>query len=126
MVIQQTVDLRYAGQSFALSVPWSDPESCEERFHEAHRARFGHALDAAVELVSIRLRAAGEAPPLTLDGADAPKLWRSGPLSRSDAWIGEPVEGPATLLDHTGACWIGTGWQARRDPQGQLRLEQLE
>lgn len=124
--VQRTVDLRYAGQSFALSLPWSDPASCQERFHDVHRARFGHALDAPVELVSIRLRAAGEAPPLTLDGADAPKLWRSGPLTRSNAWDGNPVRGPGTLLDRTGACWIGTGWQARRDEHGQLRLEQLE
>jgi N-methylhydantoinase A len=61
------VQLRYRGQSFELTVPApEDAGDLVQAFHEAHRARYGYALDRAVELVTARLRATGEveaAPP---------------------------------------------------------------
>lgn len=67
MVFERTVDLRYEGQSFELSVPVPEGELTEEtletvveRFHDRHRHRYGHAYtDEPIELVTIRLRARG-------------------------------------------------------------------
>jgi N-methylhydantoinase A len=67
MQFERTVDLRYAGQAFELSVPVPagdlTPEAMDaiaERFHERHRQRYGHAYpEEPVELVTIRLRARG-------------------------------------------------------------------
>jgi N-methylhydantoinase A len=67
---ERSADVRYAGQSFDLSVPVPDPvdadalETVAERFHAAHRRRYGHASpDEPVELVTLRLRARGVIDP---------------------------------------------------------------
>ncbi|WP_435332887.1 hydantoinase/oxoprolinase family protein [Haloarchaeobius sp. TZWWS8] len=77
MAFERSVDMRYAGQSFDLSVPLPGGEITDamlqtvvDRFHEAHRQRYGHAYeDEPVELVTVRLRARGvvETPDLRPD-----------------------------------------------------------
>jgi N-methylhydantoinase A len=64
---ERVADLRYVGQSFDVSVPVPDGEldataleTVEERFHDAHEKRYGHADPGEpVELVTLRLRARG-------------------------------------------------------------------
>ncbi len=73
------LDLRYAGQSFELSVPapelaadgeagatTGDADALDavaDRFHERHERRYGHATpDEPLELVTVRLRARGVVP----------------------------------------------------------------
>ena len=80
-----SMDLRYDGQSYDLSVPVPElsgtgPEfdataldadvldAVAERFHDRHRRRYGHASPAEpLELVTLRLRARGLVEPPTLD-----------------------------------------------------------
>ncbi|WP_435124266.1 hydantoinase/oxoprolinase family protein [Halobaculum sp. D14] len=96
MRFERTVDLRYAGQSFDLSVPVADAgagdaagtagdaasdtggadgaafdlDAIAERFHDAHERRYGHAArDEPVELVTVRLRARGLVEPPDLAAA---------------------------------------------------------
>ncbi|MFB6160435.1 MAG: hydantoinase/oxoprolinase family protein [Haloferacaceae archaeon] len=77
-----TVDARYRGQSYEVSVPLAAGEftpdavaATVERFHDEHARRYGHAMrDEPVEFVT--LRAAGTVPtdPVEVDvggGADA-------------------------------------------------------
>ena len=60
-------DLRYAGQSFELTVPLGD--GLAERFHLAHEERYGHAEpDREIELVAVRTAEIREAPPLHVVG----------------------------------------------------------
>jgi N-methylhydantoinase A len=71
--LRRSVSARYAGQSHELDVPAA---SWRDRFHAAHRQRFGHDRpDAAVEAVTLRVEATAAAPPLLaprLPPADAP------------------------------------------------------
>ncbi|WP_327052101.1 hydantoinase/oxoprolinase family protein [Halomicrococcus gelatinilyticus] len=77
---ERSVDLRYEGQSFELSVPVPDGDldadalaTIVDRFHERHRQRYGHAYESEpVELVTIRLRVRGvvETPDLAYSGAN--------------------------------------------------------
>jgi N-methylhydantoinase A len=60
--IQRSVDLRYLGQSFSLTVPWRGCSETTSAFHRLHKERYGHRLDNPVELVSLRIRAAGPTP----------------------------------------------------------------
>lgn len=54
--LSRTVDVRYAGQSFTLSLPHGP--DLARRFHEAHEKRFGYAQrDHPVESVTLRLNA---------------------------------------------------------------------
>ena len=58
-------DLRYAGQSFELTVPLQ-PE-LEEAFHRAHEERYGYAdPEREIELVAVRTADVRPAPPLEL------------------------------------------------------------
>jgi N-methylhydantoinase A len=56
--IASSADLRYAGQSFELNVPFSPAMIAD--FHRAHAAAYGYSdEDASVEIVNLRVRATG-------------------------------------------------------------------
>jgi len=55
--VEHEADLRYAGQSFELTVPLDVPfdrDTVTERFHAAHERTYGYRMEAAVELVNLR------------------------------------------------------------------------
>lgn len=69
MHIQRLLDLRYSGQSYALTVPVDGPsaesvlEHAADTFHDRHETQYGHADPTEpVELVNVRVRAVGEIP----------------------------------------------------------------
>jgi N-methylhydantoinase A len=65
MHIVASADLRYAGQSFELSVPLT--EDLLANFHQAHQSAYGYQdLHAEVEIVNLRVRAIGKVPRLGL------------------------------------------------------------
>ncbi len=106
-----SADLRYAGQSHALTVHWDPgaPESAlAEAFHAAHRERYGDA-DPGRPVEAVSLRLAAERP-----GAD-PELPEAAP--------GDEVAGPAVIPMDGATCWVGEGWTARRDAIGAIRME---
>ena len=99
-------DLRYAGQSFELSVPLGP--QLAERFHDAHDARYGYASrDRPIELVAIR----------------------TSDVSRSRAHVATTDRGARAargpeLVELDGAtCWVPAGWAGERDADGTLVLE---
>jgi N-methylhydantoinase A len=56
--VYPSLDLRYVGQSYELSVPLTGDYLAD--FHRAHQRAYGHSNpDAPVEIVNLRLRAAG-------------------------------------------------------------------
>jgi N-methylhydantoinase A len=108
-----SADCRYVGQSHSLTVPW-DPGAplaeLAERFHAAHRARYGDADTAGlVEAVSLRLAAVrpGARPRLRGDAATSPTL------------------GPAAVAMDGATCWVAPSWTARADAVGTLVLERI-
>jgi N-methylhydantoinase A len=61
ILLEPALDLRYAGQSFELTIPFT--RQVIEQFHQAHQANYGYAnLRASVEIVNLRLKATGRAP----------------------------------------------------------------
>jgi N-methylhydantoinase A len=98
-------DLRYAGQSFELSVPPGGDVA--EAFHRAHEERYGYAdRERPVELVAIRTAEVQPAPELSLHATT--------PLQ---------VEGPAVVELPGATCWVPEGWGGASDEHGTLRLE---
>jgi N-methylhydantoinase A len=96
-------DLRYAGQSFELTVPLQD--GLAEAFHRAHEEQYGFAeRDRTIELVAVR----------TADVRRGPEL----ELPRSDA---VQVVGPAVVELLGSTCWVPPGWVGARDGR-MLRL----
>jgi N-methylhydantoinase A len=93
-------DLRYAGQSFELTVPLGP--ALAERFHRAHEERYGYAeADREVELVAIRTAEVRPGPRLDLPTRE-----------RSEA------EGPAVIELEGATCWLPPGWVGVRDGRG--------
>src|SRR5437763_12522952 len=84
IAVERSVDLRYAGQGYELTVPLSGrigPQTIaalRHSFDKMHRRMFGHvAPDETVEIVSFRLRGIGHLPPVAF-----PKFSNEGrPLS---------------------------------------------
>ncbi len=86
--IQRNASIRYQGQGFELSVPWSGPadphhtQECIRNFHEMHRQLYTFAQeDAPVEIVTLGVTAVG-----VLSQPKLPTLGRLGPVH--DAVIG--------------------------------------
>jgi N-methylhydantoinase A len=97
-------DLRYAGQSFELTVP-IEP-NLAAAFHRAHEARYGYAdVARPVELVAVRTADVRPGPPVNLPP-------------------GEPLraEGPARLDLDGATCWFPPGWVGVRDGNSTLRV----
>jgi N-methylhydantoinase A len=96
-------DLRYAGQSFELTVPLGP--ALAERFHEAHAERYGYAdRGRPLELVAVRTAEVRPGPPVTVAG---PNLSTRGP----------------EVLELEGAtAWVPAGWEGETDTHGTLVL----
>jgi N-methylhydantoinase A len=90
-------DLRYAGQSFELTLPLQ--EGLAEAFHRAHEEQYGFAeRDREVQLVAVR----------TADIRQGPEL----ELPRSEETT---VDGPAVVELAGSTCWVPPGWVGARD-----------
>jgi N-methylhydantoinase A/oxoprolinase/acetone carboxylase beta subunit len=84
-------DLRYAGQSFELTVPLQS--DLAESFHRAHEERYGYADRAReIELVAVRTAEVRPAPSFELPAVE--------PLR---------VEGPAVVELNGATCFLPPG-----------------
>jgi N-methylhydantoinase A len=131
--LRAAADLRYAGQSFELLIPFADGDLAET-FHREHERRYGHAdPERPVELVT--LRAAAVRP-----GADV-RLSATGDAERSQRMIcwdgqriealvltgsglrpGTDIEGPAVIEFPETTCLVPPGWSGGADEHGIVRL----
>jgi N-methylhydantoinase A len=97
-------DLRYAGQSFELTVP-VEPDLAAA-FHRAHEERYGYADSGRpIELVAVRT-------------ADV----RSGPALELPAVEPRRVSGPAVVELDGATAWVPPGWEGVGDGHGTLVL----
>jgi len=117
------VELRYQGQSFALSLPWSALSQLDTEFAHRHRQRYGHALDHPLEMVSLQVRASAPArTPTAADFAAPASMGHNGGVGRADIGAGGSLAGPAVIADPIGTTWLAAGWQAHTDTIGNLIL----
>jgi N-methylhydantoinase A len=135
---QRLADLRYAGQSFELTVPGSAAAELTQAFHREHARRYGYRIDdEPVEFVNLRLAATmpgvvpdlrEEKPPgtdsavrrrrvLTEDGAVEAAV-----LDRALMGAGSTVRGPAIIEFAEATCWVRPGWSGIVDHVGTLVL----
>ncbi|GMR10506.1 MAG: hydantoinase/oxoprolinase family protein [Anaerolineae bacterium] len=124
------LDLRYAGQSYELRVPF-DPEFASS-FHERHRAAYGYTdPDRPVEIVNLRVRALGrvmhpEVERGSLGSPDTSKALLSdtdGELAHYDGERlspGNRIPGPAIIHYPDTTAYLGPADTANVDEQGNL------
>ncbi len=136
--VRAAADLRYAGQSFELLVPFEDPDTLEDAFHAEHERRYGHAdRDRAVELVTLRAAAVSPGAQVALSATGDVERSR-----RTISWQGEAIDaevlagtglppgtevtGPAIVEFPETTCLVPPGWAGAADEHGILRLERTE
>ncbi len=141
--LDRLLDLRYHGQSYELTVAY-DPDAgvaaAVAAFHQAHQQRFGHADPAsAVEIVTVRLRALGQAeqPPFVAEqpeGNDASEAIIGEKQVYFGGWLatrlfdrgrlrpGNRFAGPAIVFQFDTTTVIPPGWEADVDSFRNLVL----
>jgi N-methylhydantoinase A len=143
--VERQADLRYRGQSFELTVAGTtDLGALAERFHDAHAGRYGYdQRDEAVELVNVRVRAAGTAPEVPLErvasgrGADAARIATqdlvvdgetrpAAVLDRARLGAGDTVDGPAVVVGLDSTVVVAPRQRGRVDELGCLWLSDRE
>lgn len=134
-----TLDMRYAGQSFTLAIPWSPgaPGFAPVRaaFDARHEETFGYAdRSNEAEIVNIRLVSVGmvDKPKLEFrsdaripSGGQRRKVWFGGwqdtaIFHRSDLPAGFAFIGPAIVEEEGGTTIVPPGWTVRTDDSGAL------
>ncbi|EJN59915.1 hydantoinase/oxoprolinase family protein [Halogranum rubrum] len=140
-VVTRRADLRYAGQSFELTVAADrpfDPETAKERFHAAHENTYGYRMDESVDLVNVRAEAVVERPDPSVsydapgdavvdereahfaDGSYATTIY-----DRERLPPGETVSGPAVLEQDESTVVVPPAWEATVRVDGSLVLTEV-
>jgi N-methylhydantoinase A len=138
--IDRSLDMRYAGQSYELNVPFG--ANFVSAFHRAHERRYGYFDEARTcEVVNIRARFAGRTPKpslpkLRLGGPDPSLAHVSGSKAlfygrriltpiydRSRLRAGNRISGPAIVTEYSATTLIPPEWSGRVDRIGNLILE---
>ncbi len=134
--VTPSMDLRYAGQSYTLNLPWSSGADAQAAFHQAHEARYGHQLARPVELVNVRVSLSAAPTKISL-----PRLAEAGPakplgsypmygfqqpvkvFDRSSLGKNAVFEGPALVTEAFATTLINPGWRATVDDVGNMLLD---
>ncbi len=136
------LDMRYAGQSYELVVPFDDlsTSNLAGRFHATHRERFGYNMpNEPIEVVNLRLKLLGKVQRPALlreqsspaDPSDASlgtrTVWFDGPCEttiydRERLHAGNALQGPAIIVQMDATTAVPPGWRGRIDTVGNLIL----
>jgi N-methylhydantoinase A len=142
--LTRSVGMRYVGQSWELLVRVPDDagsmSALEAAFRRGHERRYGHARDAAAEIVNFRVAAAGAVAkptlrpwPVTGTPAQARRTereaWFGGESMRTPVYArdhlpaGVPVTGPAIVEEMGATTVVPPEWTATVGTWGELVLE---
>jgi N-methylhydantoinase A/oxoprolinase/acetone carboxylase beta subunit len=151
MRIERSLDCRYVGQGYELSVPLpagtvgpAEIAAAWAAMHERHRVEYGHAFeDNTIEIVNARVTGVGATPrlgrlpvqgPRSLEAAlvgheavhfreqDGVGASRTAFYDRAALPVGDWIEGPAVILQPDTTTLLVPGSSARLDEAGNLRV----
>jgi N-methylhydantoinase A len=128
----RSVDLRYVGQGYEISVDWDGDAA--ERFHREHERRYGYAdRNRRLEVVTVRLRSVlrSEIPALrgqnrkASDGRNAALgeksiycdgRWLAGLIyDRDNLSAGDAFDGPAIVTEYSATTFVPPGCRVQVD-----------
>lgn len=139
--VTYALDLRYAGQSYELTVEVASPADlppAAAAFHAQHEQRFAHAdASAPVEVVNVRAVArvrSVTALPVPPPGPGAQsrgevevvaggRAWPARVYAREDFRPGDRIPGPAIVTQMDTTTLVEPGWTGTSDDGGNLILE---
>jgi N-methylhydantoinase A len=131
--------MRYHGQGGELAVGWIDAgvAEAEAAFAAAHKALYGFTLDAAIELVTLRVEARGRMPapprPTLSKGSGAQPMgstrahFATGPAQvplyqRAMLGAGDRLSGPAIVSQLDATTLVQPSWRAEVHESGAMIL----
>ncbi|MCU7906498.1 MAG: hydantoinase/oxoprolinase family protein [Candidatus Thiodiazotropha sp. (ex Epidulcina cf. delphinae)] len=133
-----SLDLRYLGQSYTLNLPWHGLVRAEADFHDLHESRYGHRMQAPVELVNLRValhgpeaavvlpRALSKPPGEAVEWLELPGIERPVPrYERSGLAEGQSVQGPALITEMASTTWLEADWCCTLDSAQNLLLQSV-
>jgi len=141
IVLERSLDLRYLGQSYEISIPYSPGPlvKLEAAFHREHQRLYSyHHPNGQVEIVNIRLKARGISrkikllkTPVAKPPTRSPllkkqpiwfrgKKWQGAVYDRARLSPGARLSGPALLVDFGSTTFLPPGFGLRLD--GYLNL----
>jgi len=130
-----SMDIRYAGQSSTLNIPWHGGAESTRLFHSLHHDRYGFSLARDLEFVNLRVRIFG--PQRTLDltfGEKTGNMKNNAHgevfatemgvpvLERQKLKPGDTIVGPAIITEFSATTYLDAGWRAEPDEFGNLWL----
>jgi N-methylhydantoinase A len=142
---QYSADVRYAGQSFTLSVPVSTPiddwEALRDQFSRRHIETYGYADELSeIEIVALRCVAFGlvDKPTIKFKSSEEEPI-----VGTTSAWFdnaahptpiyrrralpqGMEIEGPAIIEEAGGTTVLPVGWRITVDAIGNLYGEAVQ
>jgi N-methylhydantoinase A len=130
---ERMADIRYAGQSYELTVPWN-ARSPGKPFHAEHQRVYGYSDPRRpVEIVTLRVRERRvvkkpRIAPLRRESGDSGsrRLWTGGRWRTVSLYTRAQVPeaaGPLLVLDYGTTTLVPQGWEARVDRVGNLIIE---
>ena len=134
--------IRYAGSHQTLDLLFGSEAEMQDRFDEAHKARYGFASpsrELIIDMLSVEavgkaesvseaggLVVGEEAEPLAQVRIHCDGAWSDAPLyDRNTLRRGQSVHGPAIITESTGTNIVENGWRARLDDYGNLVLDRV-
>lgn len=125
--LERFADLRYCGQSYELTVPWT---RAVPNFERRHQSVYGYRMDAETEVVTLRVRSRirTKAPRLTARTLSSPSTSGSRRIWTGGKWRQVPVQGrsagrgPALILDYGSTVLVPPGWRFSADRLGTLAI----
>jgi N-methylhydantoinase A len=139
-------DMRYQGQEHTVSLPVGPVLDAEEVKHlkdifaESHERHYGHSMDDPIEIVTLRSRALGlvERPSLPeLGKRESGELapvdsrpvyrgngtWQDYPVYHRESFLlGDRIEGPAVINEHTSTTVMHAGDTAVVGRLGEIQI----
>jgi N-methylhydantoinase A len=131
-----SLDLRYSGQGYELSVPWNpqQPAKSIEEFHRSHQQRYGFCdPEKPVQIVNLRLRMTASSDPYApvrcdlVPGDGGAACYAERSIFFDDGFLpsrfyhreqlspGDAIDGPAMITEYTSATILPPGSRASVD-----------
>ncbi len=134
--IERAVDVRYQGQGFHLTIPYTNNmDELESRFARAHAKAYGHTLAQPIEIMTLRLSAIAETQRVRLPElpqatspaspsaySNTAEAGRTPHYRRDGLRPGHAITGPALILEDTATLWLPPCWHLKVSSHGHLVL----
>jgi N-methylhydantoinase A len=116
---QLSMDMRYVGQSYELTIAYDTLSDTLARFHAAHLQRFNHADEQLpVEVVTLRVKAIGRTRKPQFQKASARRpssVIRQSHVMRDELHVGDTIIGPCVIYQFDATTYIEEGWRGMVD-----------